>query len=377
MSKESGEKTEPPSPKRLRDARSKGEVARSQEVVTTVSLFGLIAVIYGLGGQAVERLVVLIDQIAALAASRSPTRLQEGLALTYDIALVIMTPILIAAIILAIISNLIQFGVLFSLKAVQPKLEKISPGKGIKRIFSKKQVIELLKSIFKILFLSLLLTLLIRDAIGPFVSAVTCGLDCLRVVNDQMLLRMLLISALAFVIVAGLDFMVQKHLHIKSLMMTKQEVKREYKEAEGDPVVKSQRRALATEFIMGDSRKQVQSSSAVIVNPTHLAIAIRYKKGDTPLPIVTAKGRNRVAVDMRTEAEWAGVPVFRNVALARHLFAETEPNDYIPDDVFDVVAEILAWVARHEGRLYNGALPHGELDMERGDHRADLEPNTL
>lgn len=376
MSQTSGEKTEPPSPKRLRDARSKGEVARSQEVVTTLSLFGLIAVIYGFGSQAVERLVVLIDQVAALAASDSSTRLQEALAISYEMTIVILTPIIIAAIILAILSNLIQFGVLFSLKAVQPKLEKVSPAKGIKRIFSKKQLVELLKSIFKILFLSLLLTLLIRDAIGPFISAITCGLDCLRVVNDQMLMRLLLISALAFVIVAGLDFMIQKHLHIKSLMMTKQEVKREYKEAEGDPVVKSQRKALATELIMGDGRKQVQSASAVIVNPTHLAIAIRYKKGDTPLPIVTAKGRNRVAVDMRIEAEFAGVPIFRNVPLARHLYAETEINDYIPDDVFDAIAEILAWVARHEGKLYNGALPHGEIDMERGDHRQNPEPRS-
>lgn len=372
MSNDTGEKTEPPSPKRLRDARQKGQVARSQEVVTTISLFGVLAVIYAMGSTTWAQLVVLIDRVAALAASDSPTRLNEGLMLSFEIAVAIHMPILGAAILLAIVSNMIQFGVLFSLQSIQPKLEKISIIKGAKRIFSKKQLIELLKSAFKILFLTILLTILIRDSIGPFISAINCGLECLQVVNDQILIRLLLLSALAFVIVAGLDFMIQRHLHTKSLMMSKEEVKREYKEAEGDPVVKGQRKALATELIMGDNRKQVRSASAVVVNPTHLAVAIRYAKGDTPLPIVTAKGRNRVAVDMRTEAERAGVPVFRNVPLARQLYADTEPNDYVPDELFEAVAEILSWVARHEGRLYRGALPHGEIDMERGDHRRDL-----
>lgn len=369
MAGESGEKTEPPSPKRLRDARQKGQVARSQEVVTTISLFGVLAVIYAMGPTTWAQLVVLIDRVAALAASDSTTRLNEGLMLSFEIAVAIHLPVLGAAIVLAIVANMIQFGVLFSLQSVQPKLEKISLIAGVKRTFSKKQLIELLKSVFKIVFLTLLLTILIRDSIGPFISAITCGLECVQVVNDQILIRLLLISALAFVIVAGLDFMIQRHLHTKSLMMTKEEVKREYKEAEGDPVVKGQRKALATELIMGDNRKQARAASAVVVNPTHLAVAIRYTKGDTPLPIVTAKGRNRAAVDIRTEAERAGVPVFRNVPLARQLYADTEPNDYVPDELFEAVAEILAWVARHEGQLYRGALPHGEIDMERGDHR--------
>lgn len=369
MSQASGEKTEPPTPKRMRDARKKGQVARSQEVVTTISLFGVIAVIYGLGGLAWARLVVLMDQVAALAATGSEDRLHQGIAIAFDLSVAVMVPIVLATILLGIAANLIQFGVLFSLQAVAPKLEKISPIKGAKRIFSKKQLVELLKSVFKILFLSALLFLVIRDAIGPFVSGINCGVECLADVTDQMMVRVLLITALAFVIVAGLDFMIQRHFHTKSLMMTKQEVKREYKESEGDPMVKGQRRQLAQEFIMGDVRKQVKSSSAVVVNPTHLAVAIRYKAGETPLPMVVAKGRNYLAHDMRAEAERAGVPIFHNVRLARYLYAETEPNDYVPDDVFDVIAEILAWIGRHEGRLYRGTLDHGDIDMERGDHR--------
>lgn len=150
--------------------------------------------------------------------------------------------------------------------------------------------------------------------------------------------------------------------------MSKDEVKREYKESEGDPMVKGQRKQLAQEMAMNDAPVQAGKASAVVVNPTHFAIAIRYKKDDTPLPMVTAKGRNYVAHEMRAEAERSGVPIFRNPKLARYLFAETDPGAYVPDEVFDVIAEILAWVNRHQDELYSGVLDRGDIDMESGDH---------
>ena len=194
-------------------------------------------------------------------------------------------------------------------------------------------------------------------------------MNCLATVTTAVIWQMLWYSALAFIVVAGLDFMYQRHSHTKSLMMTKDEVKREYKESEGDPVVKGKRKQLAMEMVMGDVKKQVPKSSAVIVNPTHLAVAIRYKEGDTPLPVVVAKGRALQAYQIRAEAEAAGVPIFRNVPLARQLYADCGLDDYVPDDLFGVIAEILAWVQRNEAELYSGPLRHGDLDMERGDHR--------
>jgi type III secretion protein U len=152
-------------------------------------------------------------------------------------------------------------------------------------------------------------------------------------------------------------------------MMSKEEIKREYKESEGDPHVKGHRKQVAMELVMGDGPAQAKKASALVVNPTHLAIALLYKPGETPLPVVTAKGAGAFAVDMRAEAERAGVPIFHNVALARHLYADAEVHGFIPEDVFDVVAEILAWVARNEALLYKGPLQHGDLDMLRGDHR--------
>lgn len=366
---EGGEKTEQPTPKKERDARQKGQVARSQEVVTTISLFGVLITIWVMGGETWTRLIVLLDLVAAEAATGGPQAMANGLAATYDISVAILLPVLAVTLLLGIAANYIQIGSLFSFEAITPKLEKISMVKGAKRIFSMKQLVEMLKSIVKIVFLSLLLYIVVKDAIGPYMVAVSCDMPCIATVTSGILVRMLVFSALAFVIVAGLDFMYQRHSHTKSLMMSKDEVKREYKESEGDPVVKGQRKQLAQELIMGEVKKQVPNASAVVVNPTRLAVAIRYEEGKTPLPIVVAKGREKMAHAIRAEAELSGVPIFRNVPLARQLYSDCKVNDFVPDDLFGVVAEILAWVQRNEAKLYNGRLLHGDIDMAREDHK--------
>jgi type III secretion protein U len=187
--------------------------------------------------------------------------------------------------------------------------------------------------------------------------------------------QILLFSALAFVIVAALDFMFQRKQHTKSLMMTKEEVKREFKESEGDPIIKGKRKQLAQELAMSDGAERTRKATAVVVNPTHFAVAIDYQPDITPLPVVVAKGRNLYAHHLRMQAEEAGVPIFRNVPLARGLYAETEVDEYVPDELFDAVAEILVWVSHNKGQLYQGRLEFGDLDMELGDHKiSDARP---
>jgi type III secretion protein U len=365
---EGGEKTELPTPKKERDARQKGQVARSQEVVTTISMFGTIAVISAMGGTIWSRLTTLIDQIADIAARKEGVSLDEGLALSWSVGVDLTLPILGTVIFLGIAANMGQFGVLTSLQALEPKLERISVLAGFKRIFSAKQLVELLKSVIKIVFLTVLLYIVLGDAIGPFISAVSCGMECMSTVTTSVMNRVLFMTAIAFVIVAVADLFWQRHSHTKSLMMSKEEIKREYKESEGDPHVKGHRKQVAMEMVMGDA--PAKKASALVVNPTHIAIALRYKDGETPLPVVTGKGMGALAVDMRADAERAGVPIFHNIALARHLYADADINGFVPEDVFDVVAEILAWVARNEAALYQGPLQHGDIDMLRGDHHA-------
>ena len=362
-------KTEQPTPKKTRDAREKGQVARSQEVVTTISLMSVIAYIWLTWDITFTRLVGLMDQVAALHGVDFHSSAFQGIDIAFYEGSIILLPLLGVVIVSGFFANYIQFGSIFAFDNLMPKLEKISLAKGFKRIFSLKQVVEVLKSILKIVFLSVLLFFVIRDAITPYVNSIECGMVCMNGVTSSILLSTLLYTALAFVIVAVFDFMFQRSQHTKSLMMSKEEVKREYKESEGDPIIKGQRKQLAQEMVMSDGIERTKKSTALVVNPTHFAVAIDYRPDITPLPVVVAKGRNLYAAHLRAQAEESGVPIFRNVPLARSLYADTEVNEYVPDELFEAVAEILTWVSHNKHLLYQEKLEHGVLDMEMGDHK--------
>ncbi|WP_294641450.1 type III secretion system export apparatus subunit SctU [uncultured Aureimonas sp.] len=367
---EGGEKTELPTPKKERDAREKGQVARSQEVVTTVSLLAVIAYVWIMWGTVNDTFVGMFDQMAVLAAGDFRTNAMTGVLYAFRESALLLAPVLGVVILAGIAANYAQFGSLFSFESIAPKLEKISPAAGFKRIFSMKQVVDLLKSVLKIAFLSVLLYHVLSGAIGPFMNALDCGLVCIGDVTISILFQTLAYSAAAFIVVAVADFAYQKHSHTKSLMMSKDEVKREYKESEGDPHIKGKRKQLAHELAMSDGGAAARKGTALVVNPTHFAVVIDYRPGETPLPMVTAKGQNAIAAYLRREAEEAGVPVFRNQVLARALFAEADLYAPVPDDLFDAVAEVLAWVNRNRDRLYGGRLDHGVIDMERAEHRS-------
>ncbi|WP_298959751.1 type III secretion system export apparatus subunit SctU [uncultured Methylobacterium sp.] len=371
MSGSSGEKTELPTPKRERDARQRGQVARSQEAVTAGSLLAVILYVWLAWGDITRRLVGLFDLAATLALGDFRVAASQGLAIVGRELVAILAPVVLVTIVAAVATNVLQFGILFAFEALQPKLDKISPAAGVKRIFSMKQVVELLKSLLKIAVLSVLLYYVLRDTIGPFTYTLACGLPCQINLVSAVLMQTLLYSGAAFVIVALADFAYQKHHHVKSLMMSKDEVKREYKESEGDPHIKGKRKQIAQELAMGDGGEAARKGTAVVVNPTHLAVVLHYDPETAPVPVVTAKGREAQAVYLRGQAELAGVPVFRNVPLTRTLYAETAINETIPDALFDVVAEVLAWVARNRHLLYRERLAHGVIDMEAGDHRRD------
>jgi len=366
---EGGEKTEDPSPKKIRDAREKGQVAKSQEVVTTVSLMAVIAYIWATWSSTVKRLVGMFDVVANLETGDFQVNMFKALEIIGMETVGLVLPVLGVVILAAFASNYFQIGSIFAMESIMPKLDKISPASGFKKIFSMKQLVETGKSILKIVFLSILLYIVLRPAIGAYVNSLSCGMPCISNVTSVVMFEILVYSAIAFAIVACADFAYQRHTYTKSLMMSKDEVKREYKESEGDPHIKGHRKQLAHELLMSDDGHAAAKSSAVVVNPTHVAVCIRYVEGETPLPMVVAKGLNKKAHFLRAEAERAGVPVFRNVRLARALFADVDIEGYVPDDLFDAVAEVLAWVAKNRNLLYQGPLDHGVIDMDVGDHR--------
>ena len=377
---ESGEKTELPTPKKERDAREKGQVAKSQEVVITSTLFAVIAYVWVMAPTIIQQLTEAIKfptyrdgefEFAAIG------RMNE----IFDLMVLILLPILGVVILVAVAANMGQFGFLMSSDQIMPKAEKISPLAGMKRIFSAKQLIETLKNILKIVILSSLLYFALKENLGELLDLIYCGMGCVGQITNLMMGDIFRYSALAFIVIAGFDFMYQRHTHTKSLMMTKDEVKREYKESEGDPHIKGERKQIAQELAMGDGGA-VKKASAIVVNPTHYAVAILYDKERAPLPITTAKGVDGRAALIRGEAEAAGVPIFSSPLLARRLFADAAINQPIPIELFEAVAEIFVWVERNRDGLYGGKpLNHGVIDLEwspqSGAKRPKVAPSAF
>jgi type III secretion protein U len=360
---EGGEKTEQPTPKKLRDAREKGQVSKSQEVVISGTLFGLIAYVFVKSDDIVLRLMssfTLPSYRDGEFSSIAVNRTQELFSLVSDILL----PVMALVIVLAIATNVMQFGFMISGDSIVPKLEKISPMAGFKRIFSMKHVVETLKNILKIIILSTLLYIVLKEQIFALLQSIHCGVGCIGHLTGSILATIFSYSAVAFFVIAGFDFMYQRHTHTKSLMMSKDEIKREYKESEGDPHIKGQRRQFAHELAMGDPGV-VKKSSAVVVNPTHYAVAILFDKERAPLPMAVAKGTDREAAIIREEAEKNGVPIFSHPPLARRLFADAPLYEPIPTEFFESLAEILVWIENNRSELYRGEpLNHGVIELQ-------------
>jgi type III secretion protein U len=344
------EKTEQPTPKKLRDARKKGNVAKSQEVVTaalTIALFGYFWATWGAFMERMEELLVYPPTFYEMPFS-------QAVKYSFDIGLAmvnaILVPIIALTIIVGIFANVFMTGVLFAGEGIKPSLDKINPVSGAKKIFGIKNLVENLKSIIKVVFLTILLTIVIVNAIRALVTAPSCGIPCLESVLAQLLKQTVIYTSAAFIIVAAADYAFQKAQHIKGLKMTKDEVKREYKESEGDPLIKSMRKALHQEMVMSGEAQAVRKASVVVTNPTHIAVALRYESGETPVPMVIAKGENLVARRMVEIAREEGIPVMENVPLARELFDNVGVDRYIPADLIEPVAEVLRWVRQLQAR---------------------------
>ena len=338
------EKTEKPTPKKLRDAREKGQVAQSKEVVSALLVCGFFALFVAMSDFYIRHFVAMIaalDMIYELPFRAALKMLSNEL---FDHGIAMLTPIIIFVMITAIVANVGQFGFLISFESIKPEFKKINPAEGIKKIVSKKSLIEVLKSIVKIIFLGCFIYYLLTDNLRDFAKIPHCGIDCLMPLVGSMFIQLFIYCALAFIIIAVFDFYFQKSQHIKQLMMSMDEIQREFKESEGDPEIKGKRKQLHKELMEEEVKPRVKTSTAVITNPTHVAVAIYYEKGVTPLPLVTAMGTDDNAQQMKKWAREADVPIMENIPLARGLLAKAEIDNYIPSDFIAPVVEVLKWV---------------------------------
>ena len=349
----SSEKTEDPTPKKLRDARKKGQVAKSKEVSSTMGIICVVAIIWGLGDwylNAFKEIVLFpaevynMDFLTALKA----TVMEIG-----GQALMMLAPIVAASVVAAIVGNMMQFGLLFALEPIKPDIKKINPIQGAKKIFSVKNIVELIKSMIKIFFLSFVVYIVIKQSLQDLMNMPWCGSNCVLPVIGSLLKKLILYAIVAFIVIAFFDYMFEKYQFTKEQRMTKDEVKREYKESEGNPEIKGKRKQIHQEII--NSEGDVKKSDVVIKNPTHIAVGLFYNKEKTPLPVVTSLGKRSQASFILQVAEKNDIPVIENIALARALFAQTEVGDYIPSDLISPVAEVFRWLQQMKQNTHDAS----------------------
>jgi len=347
---DSGNRTEKPTPQRLKKARKEGDVSKSRELTSTVLVMVWLVLIWLLLPMCEQRLAALVD--ASIGAINQPFEIALSAvgAQAIDAMLWLCVPLLLGAVFTATLADFLQIGPVLAFKKVKPDLKHINPTSGIKRIFSKDNLVEVIKAIVKSgaligIFVLVLMQLLPQFAAQPYAEPPAMGALTWTGVT-----RIGMWVVFVFFFISVLDAFYQRYSFTKKMRMSIRDIRQETKENEGDPYIKSRRRQLHQEWAQQNMLASVRRSSVVVTNPTHVAVALYYEPGETDLPVVTAKGEDYEAKLIREAAEEAGVPIMRNIELARGLYERAERDDYLPSEFFEAVAELLRWAEEVRGR---------------------------
>jgi type III secretion protein U len=341
-----GEKTEQPTEKRLRDARRDGDIPKSHDLTQTATTLVWLLVLAGLSGYFADRVSALVEHAWARVDLASPNALREvGWEAAKTVVVLTVIPLALVGLCGALVEFL-QTGGVFAPKRIAPDGSRLSPAKGMKRIASLDNVFEIAKSLLKTAVLAVLVALLIRHYLPDILNVPAAGITAYIGLDRRLIFMLGTWIVVLFAVVSIADRLFQKFSHRKRLRMSKHDVRRERKEEEGDPHTRGQRRRLHKRWATQDARQAAREATALVVNPTHIAVAIFYDAERTAVPLITAKGEGNLAQLMRREAEEAGVPVIRDVPLARALSFYGEEDEFIPEDYFDAVAEVIAWAER-------------------------------
>jgi len=347
------EKTEEPTQRKLEKAREEGNVSLSKEVASVVLMVVSVVVLVGTGGHIYGKIETLFDMF--LVNSGMPIDNQdqaiEYLEMAIWLGLDMMTPTLIVLMVTALIVNVAQTKGAFSAKAIQPKASKMNPVSGIKKILSLKGFVELAKGFIKLFIVVAISYFTVRSEMEEFISYVVMPLGYNLSAGGAQILAFVTKVLAALLILSVADAIYQRFQHHKDLRMTKQEVKDEFKQMEGDPHVKSQRKKMGMSFRHKKRLDHaVLSSDVVVTNPTHYAVALKYDPEYNDAPMVMAKGQRLRALRIKELAKNYEIPIVENKPVARALFASAEEDQHIPHDLYKAVAEILAYVYKLKNR---------------------------
>jgi flagellar biosynthetic protein FlhB len=342
-----GDKSEQPTPKRMNEARKKGQVFKSRDFIQSLLFITAAAVLAAGGPTYITELSDLMKQFFQPDMMRGDMPMNAMLSrmgFAWSKFLVLSAPLLGALVVAAVAANFVQVKALFAAEIIKPKFEKLNPLAGFKNIFfSSRTYIELVKNLIKFGVIFWVLYSSIKGSMRDIIPIASMRLDQTAALAGSLISGLLYKVGVVFLILGGADYMIQKKLHMKNMMMSKEEVKQEYKEQEGDPHVKHMRKHLFEQLMHESVAHNVPKATAVIANPTHLAVALRYDEAAMQAPTVTAKGQDSMALKIIDIAKEHKVPVVRNIGLAHTLF-DLEIGHEIPEDMYEAVAEILNFV---------------------------------
>ena len=341
-----GEKTEEPTAKKRADARKKGQVGRSQELNTAfVLLVGFFtlkllwdSIYLSIASYTTYVFTNLNQSVDTENIIHIPTRRSSDLAKT-------AFPVMFAIMLIGLAINFFQVGLNFNTESIEFKLDKLNPINGFGRIFSKRSLVELAKSFFKILVIGFFLYRFIHEQILAMPQFMFFDLTTSLALVAEIIFQMAFIVIGVIMIMALMDYGYQKWQTTQDLKMTKQEVKDEMKQSEGDPQIKGKIRQKQRQMAMARMMKEVPKADVIVTNPTHYAIALSYQQGMSA-PLVVAKGQDLVAQRIKEIAREARVPIIENKPLARAIYAAVQIGDVIPQELYQAVAEVLAYVYR-------------------------------
>ena len=346
---EGQEKTEVPTEKKRRESREEGQVAFSKELSSAALLAGIVLTLVATSPIILDAMRQLMSQIFRDLAQRKELSIDIIFTLSGEILSIILpafAPFAAVIIFVGIFASVLQVGVLITFKAISPKFNKISPLTGLKRLFSSQSLADFLKSMAKLIIVGFVGYLTYIEKITELNGLSVSTPESILIYNFTVVAEVAGKIVLALVAIAIFDYFYQRWHHEQQLMMTKQEVKDETKQTEGDPQLKARIRQIQREMSNARMMQEVPKADAVIVNPTHFSVAILYDRDVMTAPEVIAKGADHLALRMRTVARENNVPILERPELARDLYANVEIGDDIPERFYKAIAEILAFVYR-------------------------------
>lgn len=359
------DKTEKATPKRREEARGRGQVARSVEVNSAAVLLAAVAALAITGPAMLDRLEQTVTEGLGRAGDTSLVD-RGGIGVVVEWALretaLALAPVLLAVVVAGVVANVAQVGFRITPKALAPSFKKMNPLAGLKRMVGKDMLVETVKSLLKVAAVGAATTWALVPRMGELGALVGLPPPALLAELGHAVLSMAERALLAFSFIAVADVLYQRIKHSRSLRMTKEETKQEVKQADLPPEVRAAIRRRQTALARRRMLADVPTATVVVVNPTHVAVALRYD-GSAPAPLVVAKGADLLAAAIRRAAEEHGVPVVHNAPLARTLHREVELGQMIPEGLFAAVAEVLAFVLRAARRR---ALPIGSRPSPGG-----------